>query len=110
MLIILSERTLDIHEELCAFFIDYHKAFDRVNWTKLMLILKRTTIDYLERRLTRKLCMDQSVKLKLDQEKTRCVKIGREVREGWCLSPILITLYCEYLTKEALEGFGNFKI
>jgi hypothetical protein len=38
------------------------------------------------------------------------VKIGRGVRQGCCLSPILFNLYSEYLTKESLEGFGNFKI
>jgi hypothetical protein len=38
------------------------------------------------------------------------VKIGRGVRQGCCLSPILFNLYSEYLTKEALEGFGDFKI
>jgi hypothetical protein len=38
------------------------------------------------------------------------VKIGRGVREGCCLSPILFNLYSECLTKEALEGFGDFKI
>jgi hypothetical protein len=27
-----------------------------------------------------------------------------------CLSPILFNLYSECLTKEALEGFGDFKI
>jgi hypothetical protein len=37
---IISERTLDIDEELCACFIDWQKAFDRVKWTKLMQILK----------------------------------------------------------------------
>jgi hypothetical protein len=36
MLRIISERTLFIDEELCACFIDWQKAFDRVNWTKLM--------------------------------------------------------------------------
>jgi hypothetical protein len=41
---------------------------------------------------------------------TRSVKTGGEDREGWCLSPILFYLYSEYLTKEALEGFGIFKI
>ena len=29
---------------------------------------------------------------------------------GCCLSPILFNLYSEYLTKEALEGLGDFKI
>jgi hypothetical protein len=47
-----------------------------------MLILKKTAIDYLERRLISKLCIEQSVKLKMDQEKTICVKIGRDVRQG----------------------------
>jgi hypothetical protein len=38
------------------------------------------------------------------------VKIGRGVRQGCCLSPILFNLYGEYLTKEAFEGLGDFKI
>ena len=38
------------------------------------------------------------------------MKIGRGVRKGCCLSPILFNLYSECLTKETLEGFGDFKI
>jgi hypothetical protein len=38
------------------------------------------------------------------------VKIGRGVRQGCCLSPVLFNLYSECLTKEALEGFGDLKI
>jgi len=41
---------------------------------------------------------------------TRRAKIGRRVRQGYCLSPILFNLYGEYLDMEALEGFGDFKI
>jgi hypothetical protein len=43
MLRIISERTLVIDEELCTCFIDWQKAFDLVNWTKLMQILKGKT-------------------------------------------------------------------
>jgi hypothetical protein len=96
---------LVIDEELCACFIDWQKAFDRVNWTKLMEILKRTGIDWRERRLISKLYMEQSVKIQLDQGDTRSVKIGREVRQDCCLSPILFNLYSEYITKEAHGGF-----
>jgi len=35
-------KNLDMDEELCACFVDWMKAFDRVNWTKLILILKET--------------------------------------------------------------------
>jgi len=42
MLRIISERNLERDEELCVCFIDWQKAFDRVNWTKLMQILKET--------------------------------------------------------------------
>ena len=52
MMRIIAERTLEVDEELCVCFIDWQKAFDHVNWTKLMQILKRNGIDWRERRLT----------------------------------------------------------
>jgi hypothetical protein len=45
MLRIISEQTFDIDEELCASFIDWQKAFDPVNWTRLIQILKGNGID-----------------------------------------------------------------
>ena len=80
---------MEIDEELCVVFIDWQKAFDRVNWTKLMKILKRTGIDWRERRLISKLYMDQRVKVRLDRGETRSEQIGRGVRQGCCLSPVI---------------------
>ena len=60
---IIAERTLEIDEELFVCFIDWQKAFDRVNWTKLMQILKGTGMDWRERRLISKLYMDQRIKV-----------------------------------------------
>jgi hypothetical protein len=37
------------------------------------------------------------------------VKIGRSVRQGCCLCPILFNLYSEYLTKDAVEGVGDIQ-
>jgi len=45
----------------------------------------------------------------VDQGKTGSLKKGRGIRPGCCLSPILFNPYREYITKEVLEGFGDFK-
>jgi hypothetical protein len=63
MLRIISGQTLDIDEELCAWFIDWQAAFDHVNWTKLMHIVKGTGIKWHNRRWLSKLYTNQSVKL-----------------------------------------------
>jgi len=107
---ITSERTLEIDEEPCVCFVDWQKAFVRVNWTKLMQILNRTGIDWRERRLISKLYMEQKVEVRLDRGETRSVQIGRGVQQGCCLSPILFNLYSECLTKEALDGLRDFNI
>jgi hypothetical protein len=65
MLRIISEQTLEIDIELCVCFIDWQKAFDRVNWTKLMHIVKGAGIDWHERILIGNLYMAQSVKVQL---------------------------------------------
>jgi hypothetical protein len=110
MLRIISERSLDIGEEFCVCFIDWQKTFDHVKWIKLMQILKKIGIDWRERKWISKLYMDQSVKVRLDQGAKKNVKIGRRVRQGCCLSPLLFNLYSDYVTEEALEGRGDFKV
>jgi hypothetical protein len=52
---------LDIDEELIICFIDRQKAFDRVNWTKLMQILNKTGNDWRERRLISNLYFNRPV-------------------------------------------------
>ena len=69
MMRIIAEWTLEIDEELCVCFIDRQKGFDRVNWTKLMQILKRIGIDWRERRLISKLYVEQKVKYNWTEER-----------------------------------------
>jgi hypothetical protein len=100
---------LDVDEELYACFIDWQKAFDHVNWTKLMQILKGIGIDWHEIRLISKLYMEQSIKIRLDQGEMRSMKIGRGVRQGCCLSLILFNLCSEYLKRKLLKGLETSK-
>jgi hypothetical protein len=101
---------LYINAESCACFIDWQKEFDRVNRTKLVQILKETGFDLHEIKLVSRLYIDQNVRMRLDQWETRSVNIGRGIRQGWSLSPIIFNLCSENLTKGALEGSGDFRI
>jgi hypothetical protein len=85
MLRIISEQTLDMDQELCACFIDWKNVFEHVKWTKLMQILKGNGIDWQDRRLIRKLYMDESVNVRVGQVEMRSVKIGRGATEFCCL-------------------------
>jgi hypothetical protein len=109
MLRIISERTLGIGEEFCACLINFPNEFDCVNWTKLMQTLKNTSIGCHEIRFSAN-CTLYSVKMRLYQGETRNVKIGRGVRQGCCLSPILFKLYSSYVKNEGVEWFGDFRI
>ena len=62
MLRIISERTLEIDEELRVCFTDWQKAFDQAKWTKLMQVLKEAGIDWHERRMISNLYIAESVK------------------------------------------------
>jgi hypothetical protein len=69
---ITPQWTVDIDKVLCVCFIGWLKAFDHANWTKLMNILKETIINRYKRRSISKLCMDQTVKVQLDQGAQKC--------------------------------------
>jgi hypothetical protein len=62
-----SEQTLNMGEKLCACFIDWQKASDRLNWLKTMHSVRKTAIDGGEGRVISNLYVDQSVKLKVDE-------------------------------------------
>ena len=77
---IISEKVLDVEEEMCLCFIDWQKAFGRVDWTKLLEMLRNIGVNWRERRLIRNLYMEQRVKLRLNQRENDSVKIVRGVR------------------------------
>jgi Reverse transcriptase (RNA-dependent DNA polymerase). len=45
---IISERVLDVKEEMCLCFIDWQKPFDWVDWTKLLEMLRNIGVNWRE--------------------------------------------------------------
>ena len=51
-----------------AVFVYLEKSFDRVDWKKLMVILKKIGVDWKERRLLSNLYMKQRMKVIIGEE------------------------------------------
>ena len=79
MLRILCERSLEFDNELFVCFVDFEKAFDRVNWVMMMDVLKKVGVDWKERRLIQNLYMNQIAKIRLEDEYSDSCVIGRGV-------------------------------
>ena len=47
----LCERSIEYGNDIFVCFVDFEKAFDRVNWVKMMGILKRIGVYWRDRRL-----------------------------------------------------------
>ena len=100
----LCERSLELDNDVYICFVDFEKAFDRVNWIKMMEILKMIGVDWRDRRLIANLYMEQTAVVKVQDEYSKQSIIDRGVRQGCCLLPLLFSIYAEIMVKLALEG------
>jgi len=48
---VMYERSLECHKKVYICCVDFEKAFDRVNWYKLMTILQGMEVDWRDRKL-----------------------------------------------------------
>ena len=81
--------------------LDYAKAFDCVDHTKLWKILKETGIPDHLTCLLRNLYADQEATVRTGHETTDWFQIGKGVRQGCVLSHCLFNFYAEYIMRNA---------
>ena len=89
-MIFLSERCIDHNQGIHVCFVDYAKAFDRVDWSKLLKVLKDIAVNWRDRRSIVALYMDQRAVIRLEQSLRSEAGIGCGTRQGCSLSPIII--------------------
>ena len=75
----MGERSLQHGKDLCICFVDYEKAFDRVDWRKMMWMLKDIGVDLRDRNLIAKLYLGQRAVVRIDVELSGCCIIGQGV-------------------------------
>ena len=86
-------------------FIDYAKAFDRVDHNKLWKSLKEMGIPDHLTCLLRNLYAGQEATIRTGLGTTDWFQIGKGVRQGCILSPCLFNLQAEYIMRNAgLDG------
>ena len=90
---VLVQRCRDVCVPVYACFIDYEKAFDRVQHEKLMKILKDVGLDDRDLKIIANLYWNQTAQIKVDQQMSDGVRIKRGVRQGCILSPLLFNIY-----------------
>jgi len=75
----------------------------RVDWRKMMWMLKDSGVDWRDRNLIAKLYLGQRAVVRIDGELSGCCIIEQGVRQGCPLSPLLFNLYIQYVINKALE-------
>ena len=98
----IGERRIEKNVNTFLCFIDYTKAFDRVQHHKLLKIMEDIQIPFHERRLIRNLYYNQKAHVRYDNGTTEDFDIRKGVRQGCILSPILFNLYSERIINETL--------
>ena len=95
------EKAREFQKNIYFCFIDYAKAFNWVDHSKLWKILQEMGIpDYLTC-LLRNLYAGQEATVRIGHGSTDWFQIGKGVHQGCILSPCLFNFYAEYIMRNA---------
>jgi len=101
---IIAQKAIKDHKTLYIGFVDFEKAFDRVDHGKLLEMLKKIGIDGKDLQIIRNLYQEQKAAFKIKNKFTEWFNVNCGVRQGCKWSPSFFNLYSEEIIKEALDG------
>ena len=92
----------------------YEKAFDRVNWVKLLEVLKSISVDLHDQWLIERLCvyMGQRPRVTVKDSLTNAAVIGYGTRRRYSLSPVLFNtlVYAEAMLRNVLSNVKVWEV
>ena len=94
-------KAKEFQKNIYFYFINYTKAFDRVDHNKLWKIIKEMGVPEHLTCLLRNLYAGQEATIITGHKTTDWFKIGKGVCQGYILSPCLCNLYSEYIMQNA---------
>ena len=95
------DKAIEFQKNICFCFIDYAKPFDYVDHNKLWKILKEMAIPDHLTCLLRTLYAGQEATIRTGHGAIEWFQIGKGVHQGCILSPCLLTLYADYIMRNA---------
>ena len=99
------KKATEFQKNIYFCFIDYAKAFDRVDHNKLWKILKEMGVPDHLTHLLRNLYAGQEATVRTRRGTTAWFQIRKGVRQGCTLSPCLFNFYAEYIMRNSrLDG------
>ena len=94
-------------KKLFMCLIDYKKAFDCVDHQRLWCTLKDMGVPEHLVVVLRNLYTNQESTVRIEYGETRDIPIGKEVRQGCILSPLLFNIYEERIMRDVLEKWDK---
>ena len=101
----ITERNVQMQQDVYAAFIDYEKAFD----IEIMKDLQEMVIDGKDIRVLKNLYWEQMAAISIDGELSEWICVKRGVRQ-WCvISPDLFSLYAEVIMRKVKQRSDHLK-
>lgn len=103
----LIEKHREFRQPLILCFIDYNKAFDCVQWTKLWDVLHEMGVPDHLISLIQSLYEASSATVRCHNTESKHFQPKKGVRQGCILSPVLFNIYSEAILRKALENWDG---
>lgn len=101
------EKFYEFNVPVIFCFLDYTKAFDTVRWSLLWQVLEEMGVPKHLIFLISSLYTQNKAYVRVEDQLSRQFNVGKGVRQGCVLSPLLFNIYGEWIIRKATENWNG---